>query len=73
MSKFTISIIIIFAFLFANTVYIINKDIDSKKEKSKQQERILDFEMSPKFKINKSTKRNINYFKDYYFTDNLRG
>jgi len=72
MSKFTISIFLIFTVLVANAIYIINQDIDTNKEKAKQRERILDFEMSPKFQINKSTTKDIEYIKDYYFTENLK-
>ena len=69
MSKFTISIILIITMLVANAVYIINKDIETTKKNTKQRERILDFEMTPKFQIKKSSKDNINYINEYYFKE----
>jgi len=73
MSKFTISIVLIFTVLLANAIYIITNDIDYNKEKAKQRERILDFEMSPKFQINRSTTKDVEYIKDYYFIENSKG
>lgn len=73
MSKYTISIIFIITILVANAVYIINKDINYSKEKKKQRERVLDFEMSPKFQIKKSTKSDIKYINGYYLKDKYWG
>jgi len=73
MSRYTISIIFIITILVANAVYIINKDIDYSKEKKKQRERILDFEMTSKFKIKKSTKKDIKYIDEYYLKERYLG
>ena len=70
MSKFTISIILILTLLVANTVYVINRDIETTKENAKQRERILDFEMTPKFQIKKSSINDIKYINEYYFKGN---
>lgn len=71
MSKFTISIILIFTGLIANSIYIIHQDINTNKEKAKQQKRILDFEKSSKFKI-KQTQKTKGFVKDYYFINNIK-
>lgn len=69
MSRFTISIILIFGFIIANSVYIINIDIHSNKEKAIQIERALDFKISPKH-IEKRTKlQKTKYTEAYYFTE----
>ncbi len=73
MSKFTISIILIITMLVSNAIYIINSDIETAKEKAKQRERVLDFEMTPQFQIKKTSKNNINYINEYYLKDNYVG